>query len=53
MFYINYLDYVAERQGFEPWVPLPARRISSAVLSTTQPSLRDETSTLVGGRELR
>jgi hypothetical protein len=31
---------MAERQGFEPWVPLPARRISSAVLSTTQPPLR-------------
>ena len=32
---------VAERVGFEPTVPLPARRISSAVLSTTQPPLRE------------
>ena len=31
---------MAERQGFEPWVPSRARRISSAVLSTTQPPLR-------------
>ena len=29
----------AERQGFEPWVPVRARRISSAVHSTTLPSL--------------
>ena len=33
---------VAERVGFEPTVRLPVRRISSAVLSTTQPPLRDE-----------
>ena len=32
---------MAERVGFEPTVPLPARRISSAVLSTTQPPLRN------------
>jgi hypothetical protein len=32
---------VAERVGFEPTVPLPARRISSAVLSTSQPPLRE------------
>ena len=31
---------MAERVGFEPTVPLPARRISSAVLSTSQPPLR-------------
>ncbi len=31
---------VAEREGFEPSVPLRVRRISSAVLSTTQPPLR-------------
>jgi hypothetical protein len=30
---------VAERVGFEPTVRLPVRRISSAVLSTTQPPL--------------
>ncbi len=30
---------MAERVGFEPTVPLQARRISSAVLSTTQPPL--------------
>ena len=30
----------AERVGFEPTVPFPGRRISSAVLSTTQPPLR-------------
>ena len=32
--------HVAERVGFEPTVQLPVRRISSAVLSTTQPPLR-------------
>ena len=32
--------WVAERVGFEPTVQLPVRRISSAVLSTTQPPLR-------------
>ena len=31
---------LAERVGFEPTVRLPIRRISSAVLSTTQPPLR-------------
>lgn len=31
---------MAERQGFEPWVPSRARRISSAVHSTTLPPLR-------------
>jgi hypothetical protein len=31
---------LAEREGFEPPVRLPVRRISSAVLSTTQPPLR-------------
>src|SRR4051794_22451115 len=31
---------MAERVGFEPTVRLPVRRISSAVLSTTQPPLR-------------
>ena len=31
---------MAERVGFEPTVQLPVRRISSAVLSTTQPPLR-------------
>lgn|GEM_PF-5449679 len=31
---------MAERVGFEPTVELPPRRISSAVLSTTQPPLR-------------
>ncbi len=34
------MGYVAEREGFEPSVQLPVRRISSAVLSTTQPPLR-------------
>ena len=33
---------MAERVGFEPTVRLPIRRISSAVLSTTQPPLRYE-----------
>ena len=33
---------LAERVGFEPTVRFPARRISSAVLSTTQPPLRVE-----------
>ena len=32
---------LAERVGFEPTVPLRVRRISSAVLSTTQPPLRE------------
>ena len=31
---------VAEREGFEPPIRLPVRRISSAVLSTTQPPLQ-------------
>ena len=31
---------LAERVGFEPTMELPPRRISSAVLSTTQPPLR-------------
>ena len=31
---------MAEREGFEPPIQLPVRRISSAVLSTTQPPLR-------------
>ena len=32
--------HVAEREGFEPTIPLRVCRISSAVLSTTQPPLR-------------
>ena len=36
------LAKMAERVGFEPTVRLPVRRISSAVLSTTQPPLRCE-----------
>ena len=32
---------MAEREGFEPSVPSPARRISSAVHSTTLPPLRE------------
>jgi hypothetical protein len=31
---------MADREGFEPPVRLPVRRISSAVLSTTQPPVR-------------
>ena len=31
---------LAEREGFEPPIRLPVRRISSAVLSTTQPPLQ-------------
>lgn len=31
---------MAEREGFEPSIPLRVCRISSAVLSTTQPPLR-------------
>jgi hypothetical protein len=31
---------MAEREGFEPPMELPPCRISSAVLSTTQPPLR-------------
>ena len=33
---------LAEREGFEPSVPLRVHRISSAALSTTQPPLRDD-----------
>ena len=34
-------DYaLAEREGFEPPIPLRVCRISSAVLSTTQPPLQ-------------
>jgi hypothetical protein len=33
-------QFVAEREGFEPSIRLPVCRISSAVLSTTQPPLR-------------
>ena len=36
----NFRGSVAERVGFEPTVGLRPRRISSAVLSTTQPPLR-------------
>src|SRR5580704_478958 len=32
---------LAEREGFEPPIRLPVCRISSAVLSTTQPPLRE------------
>lgn len=35
---------VAERGGFEPPVPVKARRISSAVHSTTLPPLREAVS---------
>ena len=37
---------VAEREGFEPPVELPPRRISSAVHSTTLPPLREVVRTL-------
>ena len=33
-------DKMAERVGFEPTIPFQVRRISSAVLSTTQPPLQ-------------
>ncbi len=36
----GFLRQMAERERFEPSVQLPVRRISSAVLSTTQPPLR-------------
>jgi hypothetical protein len=32
--------FLAEREGFEPPIPLRVCRISSAVLSTTQPPLQ-------------
>jgi hypothetical protein len=38
---------MAEREGFEPSVPLPVRRISSAVHSTTLPPLREDVSEAV------
>ena len=37
----GFWDLVAEREGFEPPVELPPRRISSAVHSTTLPPLRE------------
>src|SRR6266487_201643 len=37
-------DGLAEREGFEPPIRLPVCRISSAVLSTTQPPLRGRNS---------
>lgn len=39
---------MAERVGFEPTIPLRVCRISSAVLSTTQPPLRSHWSALDG-----
>ncbi len=39
---------MAERVGFEPTVPSRARRISSAVLSTSQPPLREDNQPLSG-----
>ena len=41
---------MAEREGFEPPIRLPVRRISSAVLSTTQPPLRNESQGTGGAR---
>lgn len=38
-----------ESEGFEPSVPLPALRISSATLSTTQPTLLAEADAPSGG----
>ena len=38
-----------ESEGFEPSVPLPALRISSATLSTTQPTLLAEADAPFGG----
>lgn len=38
-----------ESEGFEPSVPLPALRISSATLSTTQPTLLAEEAASKGG----
>lgn len=35
------IEKMAEREGFEPPIPLRVCRISSAVLSTTQPPLRE------------
>ncbi len=35
-----YKYFQAERQGFEPWIQSPVCRISSAVHSTTLPSLQ-------------
>lgn len=44
------LMIVAERVGFEPTIRLPVCRISSAVLSTTQPPLRFAGRALKRGR---
>ena len=37
---MTYLYMVAERQGFEPWVPLQVQRISNPSRSTTPAPLR-------------
>src|SRR5215207_5712784 len=37
---LQFASGVAEREGFEPPIRLPVCRISSAVLSTTQPPLQ-------------
>lgn len=46
---INCESDLEESEGFEPSVPLPALRISSATLSTTQPTLLAEEAASKGG----
>ncbi len=45
---ISFYKLMAEREGFEPPIELPLCRISSAVLSTTQPSLHNKSETKIG-----
>src|SRR5215218_3960607 len=45
---LQFSSGVAEREGFEPPIRLPVCRISSAVLSTTQPPLRGAEPALQG-----
>ena len=44
---------MAEREGFEPPIRLPVCRISSAVLSTTQPPLRGAEGGVLKPRDAR
>ena len=48
----RYPEVLAERVGFEPTVPFQARRISSAVHSTTLPPLRGAVVRLVDSERL-
>jgi hypothetical protein len=38
--YRNYPEMLAERQGFEPWIPVKVYTLSKRAPSATRPSLR-------------